>query len=471
MSVLKFSLLMFAPLIFGVAVADGVTLPDAERIVLDNGTILILNENHDVPLVGLEAIIRGGAVADPADKHGLANLLAGILEKGAGERSSTEFAETVASVGGAISVSANLESINVSADFMAADAMLMTELVADLLLRPQLSRQEFEKLRERSINLLKSAKGSDPNALMKTYADSFLFGSHPYGNPLSGSESSLAKITHRDIRAYYGEMFGGDRLIISVSGDFDAGIMKDGLIAAFGDWAAAPGALPDIETSLPATARRVLLIDKPGATQTYFYFGNVGVAMSYPRRAELDLAHTVFGGRYTSMLNMELRVRTGLTYGARSALSRNEKPGAAFVFSFTETSKTTEAIDLALTVLDQLHANGLDEATIESARNFIMGQFPPQLETASQVAGIFALLDFAGLDASYIDDYGTALSTATPESVNNVIDQVYPTSDSLVFIILGDADSIREEIAKYGPVTEIAISAPHFHPNYGDSDL
>jgi zinc protease len=465
MSALRPLLLLLTPLFFSVAVADGVTLPDAERVMLDNGTVLILIENHDVPLIGLQAVIRGGAVADPADKHGLANLLAGLLEKGAGDRSSSEFAEAVASVGGELSSSADSESVTISAEFMATDAALMIELVADLVLRPQLSQLEFEKLRDRSINLIKSAKGSDPTALMAAYANAFLFGDHPYGNPLGGSESSLANITHGDARAYYTEMFGGDRLIISVSGDFDIDTMKEALIASFGGWAATPGALPEIAVSLPATERRVLLIDKPGATQTYFYFGNVGVAMSYPKRAELDLADIVFGGRLTSMLNTELRIKSGLTYGAHSALSRNEKPGAVFVFSFTETSTTKEAIDLALTVLDRLHDNGLDEAMIESARNYIMGQYPTLLETASQVAGIFALLESAGLDASYINDYGDGLSAATPESVNSAIDEVYPTSDSLVFIILGDAELIRGKIAQYGAVTEIAISEPSFHPN------
>ena len=93
---------LLSSLSVSVALADGVTLPEAERVVLDNGTILILSENHDVPLIGLEAVIRGGAAADPKGKHGLASLFAGLLEKGAGARSSQEFAEAVAAVGGSV---------------------------------------------------------------------------------------------------------------------------------------------------------------------------------------------------------------------------------------------------------------------------------------------------------------------------------------------------------------------------------
>lgn len=446
------------------ALADGVTLPDAERVVLDNGTVLILNENHDVPLIGLEAIVRGGSSADPTDKHGLAALLAGLLEKGAGDRSSGEFAEAVAAVGGEIRASADLESLSVSADFMAKDAALMIELVADMLQRPSLEKDEFSRLRDRSINLIKAAKGSDPGQLMPAYAAAFLFGDHPYGNPAGGSESSLAKIKHGDLLAYYADVLGGDRLIIAVSGDFDVAAMREALSATFGEWRPAAGELPTIEAPTRVESSKVYLIDKPGATQTYFYIGNVGVARGFAGRAELDLANTVFGGRFTSMLMTELRTKSGLSYTARSALSRPTQPGSVFITSFTETGTTVEALDVALGTLGQLHDGGLDETMIASARNYVMGQFPPKLETAAQLAGTFATIEAAGLDASYINDYGAGLGAATPQSVAAVIEAVYPASDALVFVILGDAELIREQVAAYGPITEISISEPRFHP-------
>ena len=457
---LALTLLFASAAVFG----DGVMLPASERVVLENGTVLILNENHNVPLIGLEAVVRGGATADPGDKHGLASLLANLLVKGANERSSAEFAEAVASVGGQMNASARLESLSISAGFMSKDAALMVELVADALQRPTLDRGEFEKLRDRSINLIKSAKGSDPNELMPSYANAFLFGDHPYGNPVDGSESSLARIAHDDLLAYYADMVGGDRLVIAVSGDFEIVAMRDALTAAFNDWRAATGTPPQIVAPERSASSRVYLIDKPGATQSYFTIGNVGVARSFSGRAELDLANTVFGGRFTSMLMTQLRTKSGLSYSARSRLSRYSQSGSVFVSSFTETGTTVEAVDVALATLGRLRDGGLDAAMIDSSRNYIMGQFPPRLETAAQLAGIFAMLEINGLDAAYINDYGSSLSAATPESIAPVIDQVYPASDNLVFIVLGDADSIREQVAQYGPVTEISISEPRFHP-------
>jgi zinc protease len=105
---LRFVLLLV--FVSSAALGDDVTLPAVERVVLENGTVVLLNENHDVPLIGLEAVVRGGAAADPAGKHGLASLLANLLVKGANERSSSVFAEAVASVGGRLDASASLES-------------------------------------------------------------------------------------------------------------------------------------------------------------------------------------------------------------------------------------------------------------------------------------------------------------------------------------------------------------------------
>jgi len=444
--------------------AADVTLPEYERVELANGAVLLLSEKHDVPLIGLRAIVRGGAVADPAEKNGLAELLATVMQKGAGDRDAAAFAEAAAGVGGQLSVSADLESITVSAEFLSRDVELMIELVADVLQRPTLSADELAKERGRTIDLIKAAKDSDPSNLMPSYGNAFLFSDHPYGNPTFGSESSLAEIEHDDLLQYYQDHFGGDRLIVAVAGDFDLQAMTAALTLVFEGWQPAGAALPEIEAPERIRGRRVLLVDKPGATQTYFWLGNIGVAIDYASRAELNLANTVFGGRFTSMLMTELRVKSGLTYSARSSVERRAKPGSVTIRSFTETGKTVEAIDLALSALDRLHVAGLNEEMIASARNYIMGQFPPSLETGSALAGMFAYLELHGLDRTYIDSYGAALDAATPVTIHNTISDVYPRADDIALILIGDADLIREDVAKYGDVTEMSISQTSFRP-------
>lgn len=457
-------LLLLLTMIAGLAWSADVTLPDYERVVLDNGTVLLLSEKHEVPLIGLRAVVRGGSVADPAAKAGLAELLSTVMQKGAGARGAAEFAAASAGVGGRLSVSADVETVAVSAEFLSRDAELMIELVADVLMRPTLATEEFDKERGRAISLINAAKDSDPNELMSYYANGFLFGEHPYGSPTIGSETSLADIEHEDLLQHYEDHFGGDRLIISVVGDFDLVAMKARLSAAFAAWAPAAASPPVLVSPEKAPGARVLLVDKPGATQTYFWIGNVAVDINYPRRAELDLANRVFGGTFTSMLMTELRVNSGLTYTARSVINRLSEPGSVTIRSFTETGTTIEAIDLAIGVLGRLHDKGVSDERVASARALILGQFPTRLETASALANTFAFLEQHGLDRAYIDDYGSALGAAAAESIDLTIGEVYPGRDDLVFVLIGDADAIRGDVAKYGTVTEMSITEPRFRP-------
>jgi predicted Zn-dependent peptidase len=454
------ALLLFA----GSALAEGVTLPAFHRFELDNGTVLLLSQEPEVPLVSVTAILRGGAVADPPERSGLANLLAALLEKGAGDRDAAQFAEVVDASGGSLTSRADLETITISGTFLARDAGLMVELLSDMILRPRLDETELEKLRERSVNFIRAAKDTNLNAVLPIYGQAFLFGEHPYGNPVSGSETTLSGISHEDVLDFYEQQLGGDRLTIAVTGDFDVALMSARLSDAFGDWRPAAAALPEIEAASQETGRRVLLIDKPGATQTYFWLGNVGVARDYENRAALNIANTVFGGRFTSMLNTALRVSSGLTYGASSQVSRASLPGSIAITSFTPTESTVEAIDMALGVLGRLHADGVDEETLESARNYILGRFPTALETAAQLGSQLAALEAFGLDVSYINDYGAALMSTDTEAVAAVIDEVFPASGDLVVVLLGDAEVIREQVSKYGPLIEMPITEPHFRP-------
>ena len=160
----------------------------------------------------------------------------------------------------------------------------------------------------------------------------------------------------------------------------------------------------------------------------------------------------------------ELRSKAGLTYAAWSALFRRSVGGSVAVVSATQTATTIEAIDLSLSLLDRLRSEGVADDMIASGKNYILGQYTPRFETASQLAGQFAGLESFGLDESYVNDYGAAVADADAEAINSVIKKVYPATEDLVFTIIGDAEKIREQVAKYGPVTEMSITDPRFAP-------
>jgi zinc protease len=456
--------LLFLCSICAFAAGNGVKVPPYERVPLGNGAVVLLMERHDVPLIAFSAVLRGGAVSDPAGGSGVASLLAGLLQKGAGARDAVQFAETVASVGGQIETSVSTESISVNGSFLARDQQLMVELVADLLQRPRLEQAQFDTLRARQIEFIRAAKESDLGALAPIYGESELFAGHPYGRSVDGSEASLAAIKHADLQRYYQEQVGADRLILAVAGDFKAAQLKQRISRAFSGWRKAGTALPPIPKAERVASRRVLLVDAPESVQSYFWAGNVAVAKSDPRRPSLDVTNTLFGGRFTSMLNTELRIRTGLSYSASSRFDRLLQPGHWEMSSFTQTDTTIQALDLMLATLDQLHATGLDPKMVESGKSYVQGQFPLALETSEQWAAQLATLEFYGLDRRYIDDYSQQLGTVTAADSKKVIDEVFPPSTALAIVVIGNAGAIRDGLRKYGPITEMKLADPTFAP-------
>jgi predicted Zn-dependent peptidase len=443
--------------------AGGVKVPPHERVILDNGLTLILMPRPDVPLIAFNAVLRGGE-SRSTGSPGVASLVAGLLEKGAGRRDAFAFADAVEGVGGSFSAGAGAESITIRGQFLARDQQLMLELLADAVLRPALQVAEFETLRARQIELLKAVKDSDPAELIGAYARAFLFSQHPYGRSVMGSEASLAAITHQDVLDYYRRHFGADQFTLVVSGDIDSAWLKRAVTRAFVEWPKTTQPLIKLLQPTPALERRVLLIDSPGSVQTYFSIGNVGVDRHYPQRAALDLANTLYGGRFTSILNTELRVKSGLSYGARSGFTPGTVRGEFAIRSFAQTRDTGKALDLALETLAQLKRTVVTAEMLDSARAYVLGQYPLSFETAADWAAAMGEIELYDLGVQYIEGYGPELRGVTLSQMQTAIADAFPSPEALVIVLIGDAEKILDQVQGYGAVTHMPLTHPDFSP-------
>jgi predicted Zn-dependent peptidase len=159
-----------------------------------------------------------------------------------------------------------------------------------------------------------------------------------------------------------------------------------------------------------------------------------------------------------------LRVKAGLSYDASASFTRGTVAGEFAISSFTQTENTARAVELALATLARLRHDGLAAERIDTARNYLLGQYPLALETATDWAVAFAELDLYGLPESYIGEFGTELTKVDASAIHAVIDQAYPSSGDLDIVLIGDAARIRDAAAKFGPVTELPLAAPDFTP-------
>ena len=462
--------LLFAALGILVACAPGpaqtLHLPPHEKIVLKNGLTVLLMEKHGVPIINIAAIVKTGAAADPAGQDGLASTTAALLRKGTKSRSAQQYAKDLDYIGASFDAEASADFTQISAEFLTKDTAKGLELVADAILHPTFPQEETEKLLSQSLDGVRAAKDEAGNVL-GIYYYGYLFGGHPYGRPSSGDEISLKRIHRSEVEKFYETYYAPGNTILAVAGEFKAAEMRKSLEDIFGAWPAKEVPKVNIPVAQAAKGKRLLLIDKPDSTQTYFAIGNVGTAVGDPDRVTIRVVNTVFGGRFTSMLNEALRVESGLTYGAESFFDSRKTPGAFGMFSYTKNETTVQAIDLALQTMAKLRKDGLTEEQLNSAKTFIKGQFPPSLETSGELVERIASNEFYGLNDDEVNQLEARLAAVTPEMARQAIQKHFPESQ-LVFVLIGKASEIGPAVQKYAEKQDArAIKDAGFWPPPG----
>lgn len=436
-------------------------LPPYTRETLPNGAGIALMPRKGVPLVHFRVLVRGGVESDPAQMAGLTSVTASLLRRGTAKRTAEQFAEELDFLGGTFLAGA-LDQLGstttISAEFLQKDFDRGLDLLADAILNPAFTGSEVRKELSRRVDAAKAAKDS-PQAAMTLYFRPAFFGrQHPYGNP--PDEMTFARIQRQDIVDYHKKMYCGKNMLVVVTGDFDPAAAKAKLAATFG--AAPAGAVFEwIAAPAPAAQGRLLLIDKPDATQTYFQIAQQGIDKKSRDRTTLEIVNTLFGGRFTSLLNDALRVNSGLTYGASAQLQEDRLPGAIVINTYTKTDTTTQAIDMALDVLKRFSEKGITADQLASAKAYVKGLYPTRrLETIDQLAAEIGEIEMYGLGRDSVDGYFSRIDAVTLEQANGVIAKYY-RPDNLTFVILGAAGKIRDSVKKYNPqISELSIKDP-----------
>ena len=443
------------------AQSGSLTLPAYRTVVLKNWLTLLLMEQHEVPMVSFSVLVRAGSVSDPAAREGVASMTAALLRKGSKTRSADQFSAELDFIGGAFGAGASVDSTNASAEFMKKDLAKGLDLLSDALIRPVFPQDEVAKLVAQRVDGIKSAKDR-AQGVLSAYFNAYLYGKHPYGRPTGGDESSVASITRDDVVKFYEANYTPGGTVMAVVGDFAAAEMEKQLTDTFAAWPAKTAPAAGVPDAPAVAGRKLLLVDKPDSTQTYFRIGNIGIKRANPDRVLIEIVNTLFGGRFTSMINTELRIKSGLTYGANSGFSEWKAKGPFFISSYARNASTEKALDMTLDVLKRLHEKGISEDDLKSAKAYLKGQFPPEIETADQLAGVLSELIFNGLDEREIDTYYARIDAASMADINRVIKQYFPL-DNLVFVLVGKGSEIEAIAKKYAPLVDRkSISAVGF---------
>jgi zinc protease len=422
--------------------------PKLQRATLSNGTKLILAERHDVPVVQMSMEFPGGYASDVGRRSGTASFTMGMLDEGAGDYDALALGAKMESLGAAISAGAGLDSSEVTLSALKDKLDESMALYADVVRRPKLDQADMERVRAVWLAGIRQEKKS-PGGMVQRVTAPLLYGQgHPYAIPFSGNgyEADIAALSRDDLVAWRDAYLRPDTATVMVVGDTTLAEIQPLLEKHFGDWKA-PATKPAAAAALPPVATpkasRVFLIDQPGALQANIVLAQLAPPATDPATIDFDIANAVFGGDFTSRLNMNLREDKHWSYGARSGATSSIGPRLWTASAPVQIDKTVESIQEMRREIDE-YTSGKRPANAEEVARIqaiTVRSLPGSYETGRSVLATIAAINRYGRPDDYVQLRKKKIEAMTPATVQQAVSAFDPKQ--MTWIIVGDLSKIE----------------------------
>ncbi len=437
--------------------AAPLALPPMADKTLANGLKVVVAENHEQPVVSMRLLIKAGSSLDPADKAGLANMTAGLLRKGTAARDANTISKEIDFIGGSLGAGSDLDASYAFCEVLTKHFDKGLGLLSDIVLNPAFATTEIDRLRKQTIAALMQAK-DDPNAVVDEQYKKYLFGDHPYGKSESGTIESVSGFSRDDILGFWQKYYIPNNSVLFVVGDVKPEEVFPKIEASLGGWK--QGTPPDMKfaAATPGSGVRVILINKPDATQSSIKMGNLGIDRYNPDIFNCRVMNYILGGGgFVSRLMIDIRQKRGLTYDINSQFTYLRFPGEFTVTTFTRNDSTANAIEGIFQELQNFRSTEVSADELKDAISFYNGIFPRQFETLNQVANQLSTVELYGLGKDYLPTYLDRISQVTAAQIRNAA-MKYINSENMLIVVVSKADDVRESLKRFGPVTEIDLA-------------
>jgi predicted Zn-dependent peptidase len=430
-----------------------VSLPPIVTRQLPNGLKLMIVEQHELPLADFVLVVGSGGTVDPTGKPGVANLTSTMLVEGTPTRSSLEIADQIAFLGVGLGTNSNWDASTVSLHTPIAQVDSALALFADVILRPTFPANEFERIRKNRLTELIQLKDR-PTAIANQAYASILYGAaHPYGQALIGTEASITGMATSDLVNYYKTHFFPNNSTLIIVGDVNPAQIERKIAGVFGGWQR--GTVPPytLAEAPKAGATTVYLIDKPGAAQSSFRIGSIGVPRSTKDYFALTVMNTILGGSFTSRLNQNLRETHGYTYGARSGFDMRRAAGPFTASAEIVAAKTDSGLIEFMKELNAIR-DTVPTDELNKAKRYLQLGLPADFETTQQIATALVPVALYDLPLDFYNNYVQSIEGITQADVKRVATQ-YINPGSLAIVVVGDRKSIESGLkaVNTGPIS------------------
>lgn len=404
-----------------------------QRVVSPGGIEAWLVEEQAIPIISLEISFEGGAALDPEGREGVANLMMGLLEEGAGELDAVGFAEAADAIAARYSFSAGKESVSVSADMLAENRDASVDLLRLALVDPRFDEEPVTRVKRQVISGIRSGE-TDPDSIASRAWWAAAFPGDPYARDSDGTLESVEAITRDDLLAARERLLNVGAAHIGVVGAITAEELGPLLDRLLGDLPnREPKTLPMVEFKGPAGVN-VIDLDVP---QSVAVFGHSGILRDDPDYIPAYVMNYILGGGgFSSRLTTEVREKRGLSYSVYAYLYPLDRAGLLIGGVATANGGMAESIEVIEAEWRRMAEEGVTAEELEKAKQYLTGAWALRFDSNGKIANILVGLQEAGLPISYIDERNAMVEAVTLDDVKRVAARILKP-DELSVVVVG----------------------------------
>lgn len=420
-------------------VAPAQAAAEVQEVVTESGIRAYLVPEPSIPFLSLSLEFRGGSATDPDGKAGLAYMVSGLLDEGAGPYDSQAYRAELDD--NAISL-----SFDADRDGLSGDLRTLTEtrdhafdLLRLALQEPRFDEEPVGRVRSQILGDL-ARRESDPQYVASRLWFEKAFPDHPYGRPTRGTKASVAGLTAVDLRRFVAERLARDNLVVGVSGDITADELKPLLERTFGGLPAHANGI-DVPKVAPETAPRPV-VERLDIPQSVVVFGKAGIPRDDPDYYAAYVANYILGGGgFSSRLLEEIREKRGLAYGAASYLYDLDDSPLWLGGVATRNDAVAQSVDLVRQEARRMAAGEVDATDLDNAKTYLTGSFPLRLTSNGQIAGMLVSVQLAHLGRDYLDRRNGLIEAVTLDDLKRVAKRLF--SGDLLVTVVGQPQGVE----------------------------
>lgn len=423
------------------------SLPKIQEGVLSNGLKLMLVEQSDLPIVQMQFVFQTGATYDPVEKPGVFNLMMRMMDAGTKKRSLLEISDEFAFLGSRFSASTNYDGTFISVTSLKKDLDKTLEITTDILQNSIFPETEFIRIKNETLTGLVQQKDR-PEVIVGKVFSKILYGeTHPYGNPVDGTEESVKNISIEDVRMLFDKFIHPDNATLIVVGDVKMNELKSLLEKHLKAWKNGENKIGNIPPVKAEFIPGIYIVDKAKAPQSQIRVGSIGVQRNTFDYFALEVMNMILGGAFNSRINWNLREQKGYTYGARSNFAFRKEAGPFSAGGGFKSSVTDSCVYEILTEIKKMRDTDVTDEELEFAKNSLVRGFPRTFETLGQIAGYLGSSVLYNLPDDYYNSYIQNIEKVTVQNVRAVSEK-YLQPDKMVIVIVGDVELNKSALEK-----------------------